>query len=403
MGLGWRFTEESFLKPFLSKFLSSGKFRASYGSLGNNSGVGRSEQQETLNANSYFIDGKIIKGFTNDKLVNVALSWEKTTVFNVGLDLGFINNKLYTEIDYYDRLTSGMNRPSDISIHLSGAYDAPRRNIGNLRNRGIEGNITWKDKVRSVNYSFNLNASYNKSNLEKWNEQLNPGDVNSGNTVFINMPYGFVYGYSDNGIAQTWQDVYNNTPQGAQPGDLLRQDLNGDGRITAQDRRAYDNAQDGRPTTFFALNSFVSWKGIDLAVLLQGSAGRRDYWLNNYNTVDIPLERAALTQDQFDKPWSVENRNGGWPRLRGNSGNRATTTFWLKDMSFLRLKSIQLGYNVPKRLLGHAGASNLRIAVSAENLATITSYPGLDPEKGGSNDDIYPLNKAYTLSLQLGF
>jgi hypothetical protein len=89
--------------------------------------------------------------------------------------------------------------------------------------------------------------------------------------------------------------------------------------------------------------------------------------------------------------------------LRGNSGNRATTTFWLKDMSFLRLKSIQLGYNVPKRLLGHAGASNLRIAVSAENLATITSYPGLDPEKGGSNDDIYPLNKAYTLSLQLGF
>jgi TonB-linked SusC/RagA family outer membrane protein len=401
--VGWRFTEEELFKPFLSKFLTSGKFRASYGSLGNNSGVGRYEQQTTLNTNNYIIGGTVTQGFTNNKLVNQALSWEVTTVLNLGLDLSFLNSKLTTEFDYYDRLTTGMNRPSDLSNLLSGAYSAPRTNIGNLRNRGFEGNIAWRDKAGSVNYGFNLNASFNSSTLEKWNEYIGRGATLSGNSIFLNMPYGYVYAYEATGIAQTWADVYNATPQGAQPGDILRKDLNGDGRIDANDIKALPNVQQKTPTTFFGLNSYVSWKGIDLSFLWQGSTGRKDFWLNSFNTVNFSSSRYAVTQAHWDNPWSLENRDGQWPRLGGSSANTANTTFWLDDMSYLRLKNIQVGYTFPKKLIKRLGIANLRITGSAENLLTITSYRGLDPEKAGDNDNLYPLNKAYSLSVQLGF
>lgn len=394
VAVGWRFIEEDFINSFTGRFLSNGKLRMSYGSLGNNSGVDRYEQQETLDAYNYMIGGSIGKGFVNSQMVNRDLSWETTTVFNIGLDLGFLNNRLTAELDYYDRLTTGMNRPSDLSILLTGAYNAPRRNIGNLRNRGIEGNLTWTDGVGQFNYAINLNASYNATVLEEWNEFLGRG------WTFLDMPYHFLYTYEDIGIAQTWQDVYNATPQGASPGDILRKDLNGDGRIDGNDRKADPNIQRDRPTTNFALNTSLSWKGIDLNVFFQGSAGRRDYWLNNFNTSNIPTQRYASTWQLWENPWSVENRNGLWPRL-GGSNNRQETTFWLDDMSYIRLKNIQLGYTLPKTLLGKIGVNGLRVFGSAENLATFTSYRGLDPERAGNSNDMYPIVESYSIGVNL--
>ncbi|HEY9488126.1 MAG TPA: SusC/RagA family TonB-linked outer membrane protein, partial [Chryseosolibacter sp.] len=212
---GWRFTEESFIQPLTEGWLSSGKLRASYGSLGNNSGVGRYEQQETLDDNNYMIGGDIVKGFVYRKMVNLDLTWETTTVMNLGLDLGFLNNRLNAEVDYYDRLTTDMLRPSEMSELLRGAYDAPRTNIGEMRNRGIEGNFTWRDQIGSVNYFVNLNGSHNATVLEKWNDLITRGTQNSGDWIFLNMPYDFIYTYEDIGIAQTWQDIYDATPQGA--------------------------------------------------------------------------------------------------------------------------------------------------------------------------------------------
>lgn len=402
VAVGWRFTEEKFIGSFLNDVLSSGKLRVSYGGLGNNSGVGRYEQQATLAANNYIIGGSVSRGFVNSKFINQFLTWEKTTVFNVGLELAFLDSRLTAELDYYDRLTTGMNRPSEMSLLLTGAFNAPRTNIGDLRNRGVEGTFTWKDRVGGINYMVSVNGSYNMTKLEKWNEFIGRGATNSGAQIFIDMPYDFVYAYEAIGIAQTWQDIYDNVPQGAQPGDILRKDLNGDGRIDGNDQKAFPRIQRNRPTTYFGMNGYVQWKGFDLVFLLQGSAGRKDFWINAFNNPNFGAQRYASTWDHWNNPWSIENRDGLWPRLGGSTNNTALTTFWLDDMSFLRVKNIQLGYNVPQSLLKRIGVVSLRVAGSAENLATITNYRGLDPEKAGNNNNLYPLNKAYSLSIQLG-
>ncbi|GAA3951821.1 SusC/RagA family TonB-linked outer membrane protein [Chitinophaga oryziterrae] len=394
VAVGWRFTEEGFIQAFTKHILSNGKFRISYGGLGNNSGVGRYEQQETLAASNYILNSGIVKGFVNEKMVNKDLSWESTKIMNLGLDLGFFNNRLTTELDYYNRLTTGMNRPSEMSNLLTGAYDAPRKNIGDLRNKGVEANITWSDKINKFNYGINLNASYNKTTLEKWNEFLGRG------WTFLNMPYHFLYTYEDIGIAQTWQDVYNATPQGASPGDLLRKDLNGDGRIDGNDMKADPSVQRDRPTTNFALSANFGWKGIDVAFLIQGATGRKDYWLNNYNKTNLPAQRYASTWDHWNNTWSVENRDGPWPRLNG-SNNAVETTFWLDDMSYIRFKNIQIGYTLPVKLLKRAGVNSFRIYCSTENIATITSFRGLDPEMTGNRSNAYPLNRSYSAGINI--
>jgi TonB-linked SusC/RagA family outer membrane protein len=401
VALGWRFSEESFVKKYTSGWLYLGKLRASYGSLGNND-VSRYEQKETLTASNYMVGGNIVKGFVNKKMINQALSWETTNATNIGIDLAFLRGRLSAELDYYDKLTVGMIRPSQMSILLTGAYNAPRDNIGDMENRGVEVNLTWKDRKQDFRYSANFNISKNWTQLKSWNEFLDKG------WQYVGMTWRFVYAYEQAGIAQTWQDVYSNTPQGIAPGDVIRKDINGDGRIDGNDKVAYPEYQRDRPTTNFALNLNGGWKGFDLAVMLQGSAGRKTFWINNYNNVNPGAQRYAFGYGQWNNTWSWENRNSEWPRLAGSS-NREETTFWLDDLSYIRLKNIQLGYNLPSRLMKTLHLANCRIYFSGENMATLTSFRGLDPERagrgnsGGNASDAYPLLKSYSVGLNIGF
>jgi TonB-linked SusC/RagA family outer membrane protein len=396
---GWRFTEEDFMSNI--SWLSKGKLRASYGSLGNIYGVERFEQRKTLSTGHYMVDGNIAKGFVDKKLLNEDLSWEETQVLDIGLEVGVFNNRLTAEIDYYNRLTTGMILGTQLSTTLSGAYDAPRENIGDLRNRGIELTLGWRDKVGQITYAISANGSYNANYIEKWSGFLGRGATNSGNFVFQNMPYNYVYTYVDDGIAQTWQDVYDATPQGASPGDILRKDLNGDGQIDANDKKAFPRISRDRPTTNYGINISLAWKGFDLSTLLQGARGRKDHWINIYNNVSPGTTRYAFTEEHWNNPWSVENRNGDWPRLAGNA-NREETTFWLDNMNYLRMKNLQIGYTVSQDFLSRIKVSSFRLYASAENLFTITKYRGLDPEKTGGRSDAYPINKSYSIGINIG-
>lgn len=390
---GWRFSEENFIRQFLPTWITSGKFRLSYGSTGNNSGVGRFEQMEMLSIMNYMAED-IVKGFVNKKMINKDLTWEISTIFNLGVDLRFFDNRLITEFDYYHRLTSGMNRPSQMSIHLTGAYTPPRANIGDMKNEGLEVNLTWQDKIREIDYSINLNGAYNKTTLKKWNEFLSRG------WVFLDMPYHFLYTYENAGIAQNWQDIYNHAPQGLIPGDVIRKDLNGDGIIDNKDKKAYPHIQRDRPTTTLGLTLKAAWKNFDIMTLFNASLGRKDYWITSYNNTNFPNRRYAATWDHWTETWSLENRNGQWPRI-GSVSDRNDNNYWLYSMDYIRLKNLQLGYNLPKKWLTRLSISNMRLYFSAENLFTLTKYPGLDPDKPNSSRDLYPINKSYSIGINI--
>lgn len=402
VAVGWRFSEESFMKPLVENWMTNGKLRLSYGALGNNSEVKRTEQQELLNASNYMLDGNIVKGLVYSKMLNEDLTWEKTTVFNAGLDFGFFNNRLTAELDYYDRLTTDMIMQSQLSIFLSGAYTAPRENIGSMRNRGLEANITWRDRIRDFNYSVNFNVSHNQSRMEKWNEYLGAGTDYSGKLVFIDMPYDYGYTYLDKGIAQSYAEIYQNALQWINPGDIIREDVNGDGIIDSKDMVASTGYNRSMPTTNFGLNIQMAWKGIDVSMLFQGTAGRKDYWRNNFMTLSNIGQRYAATQEHLDNPWSYDNRNGSWPRIGGSLSNTGNTEFWLDNLAYLRMKNLMIGYTLPSAWTKKFFVDNLRIYGSTENLFTITNYRGLDPEKT-NRGDMYPLVRSFTVGINVGF
>lgn len=149
------------------------------------------------------------------------------------------------------------------------------------------------------------------------------------------------------------------------------------------------------------MNLAAEYKGFDVSVLLQGAAGRKTYWLNIYNNVNFGAQRYASTWDHWTNPWNWENRDGEWPRLGGNA-NREETTYWLDNLAFLRFKNLQLGYTMPQRWVQKVGISSVRIYGTAENLFTLTKFRGLDPEKLGHASDAYPLNKSFSLGINVG-
>jgi len=400
---GWRFSEEPFLAG-LRSWLTSGKLRASIGQLGNNSGVGRYEQRDILALTNYILNGKIVKGFSSNKIINEDFSWEETNVTNVGLDLAFFGGRLNAEIDMYQKMTNGMIRPSSLSSFLTG-YNAPRVNIGRLRNRGLEMNLTYRTKIRDANIGANLNMAFNQNRLLEWNEFLGKG------FTYLNMPYHFVYTRISNGIAQSWEDIANAPYHGQyfSPGDILYEDLNGDGQINDEDRKAMPQFNRDQPVGTYGLNLFGNWRGFDVSILFQGATGRKDFWLEPFNNVNVPGARNAFQDFHWYDTWTLDNRGASLPRLTTGSGgaNQNESTFWLDSFSYLRLKNVQFGYNIPDKYTSRFGVSRVRLYFTSENLLTVTRYRGVDPEKSTSvsgaenNDDPFPLLKSYSFGLNL--
>jgi TonB-linked SusC/RagA family outer membrane protein len=407
VGVSWRVSEENFFQP-LKSVLSSAKIKASIGTLGNNSLAGendsnkhRYEQKNTLSTTNYILNGNIVKGFSAAKMINPDLSWETTKVTNIGLDLGFLQNKLTAELAVYERFTSDMIRQSTISSVLTG-YTAPRINIGDMQNRGVEIDLNWRSKVGQLQYSVNLNASYNQNKLIEWGDYLGKGWIRQ------DMPYQFMYvleAYP--GLIQSWNQIYNAPDQQAgymAPGDILLKDLTGDGKVTSDDRKAFGNQYRTKPSGQYGLNLTFQYRGFDLQTLFQGSYGRHDLWIDNFNNVNVPADRYAFSAFHWNDTWTLDNRGATMPRLITGSGgrNRDESTFWAYDTKYLRLKNLQIGYNLPKSVLKKISFERARIFVSAENLLTFSQWKGIDPEKIHSAD-AYPLVKTASVGLNVEF
>lgn len=394
---GWKFSEEPWFSSNVpARVMNMGKIRLSYGSLGNNTGVANYQQLNTLNSTNYFVGETIVPAMVSTKIINEGLTWEKTTVFNAGVDLGFINNKLTFEGDFYNRRTDGMIQSSDASLMIGG-LSTPKRNMASLVNRGFEFNINWKDGTKDFRYAVNFNLSFNASMLLSWNEYLDTG------SIWVGMPYNFTYNYLDTGyINQTWMDTYLQSQQSKFPGDLLLKDVNGDGLVNRYDMVADPYHNQDRPTTNYGFSFNCGWKGIEFSMLWQGTYGRIANWRTSYNDFNFPTTGYAVTEDHIEKQWSYDNRDGGWPRAGGGqaTANMETTSYWMDDLSYLRLKNAQLSYSFPKRWMEKIHFSGIKLFVAGSNLLTITKFRGLDPEKADLND-LYPLNRSYSFGISL--
>lgn len=404
---GWRMSEEGFMKDI--DLLDQLKVRASYGSLGNND-VGNYDYQRFYAASNYILNNAVQIGMSQRALSNAALTWETTYVTNIGADFGLFN-KLNGSFDFFVKNTK------DILIDLPaplvhGNATIPKTNAGEVRNRGIELNLAWNDRIGQVDYFVGGNFTYVKNEVTKFKGK--ESTITGTNMILEGQPINIQYVLSVDRIVQTEEDlVLVQAMVDANPdafaqykrpelGDFLYKDTNGDGRITSDDRIMVGNGTN--PTTTYGFNFGASWKGFDFSCILQGAAGLKVYWNGQDGGSYWPLIRRGnqINKTIADGRWVPGSTNAKYPRLLDytDGRNSVASDFWVQDKTYMRVKNIQLGYTVPRRLSRNIMLETIRCYVSIDNALTFTDYKGLDPEVEGTK---YPTMRLTTFGVNLTF
>lgn len=416
---GWRMSEEGFFEG-LRENVNNLKVRASWGKLGN---------QEVLDANknpvyyptvstltlgkNYVYGGSLISGAYTHYAVNSDLKWEATETWGIGVDLTLFN-KLSVTADYYSKETSDiLMKMETVSMFALNDYYA---NVGRVKNSGVELDIRYNDRFGKVDFSFGGNIAYNKSEvLEIGIDQSSPDALNyitiSGLDYdavnMIGQPIGSIFGYKTDGLLRDqaeldgWVPYSSNMGKGERKlGDAKFIDSNNDGIIDANDRVTLGSTN---PKYIFGFNLGAVWNNFDIHAFFQGAAGVKSI---------IKEARGGLS-DSTSKPhelwydsWSPENPGGKYPRLSsdgyGYGGDQ--TSLWVQNASYLRMKDLQIGYNVPRHILNNLGISRLRVYYSGQNLLTFTGMlSGFDPEAPSGRGNGFPQTLVNSFGLNLTF
>lgn len=391
--IGWNVNKEAFLEDV--DWLSNFKLRASYGQLGNEN-IGWYKYQSIINSG----DG------SESVFGNPDISWEKVSMFNTGFDLSVFHNKIDITFDYYDKLTSDIILEPPLS-HVGG-IGSSSINAGEVRNKGWELSVNYKQTFGDWNVSTFSGISQNKNKIEK----LLGGPYDRGSYIH-KEGYALYsdYRYVSNGLLQEsdfiLQDNGSYLPKegvviidGQQPGDIRYMDLDGDNQITANDRQVMGN---GEPKFNYFANFNIGWKNLDFEILLQGVSGVDAYYGGSY-AVPINIDGYSSTPQTFHLDyWTKENPNARFPRLTPTPGeNGKASDYWHFDASYCRIKYIQVGYTLPFSLTHKYWISNLRFFVNLQNPFTIAKERKIDPEsRGGENT--YPLSKTYSAGINISF
>ncbi|NIG56777.1 TonB-dependent receptor [Chitinophaga sp. Cy-1792] len=418
--IGWRISEEEFIKDKI-KWLNELKIKGSYGTLGNQN-IGTYPYQNTLTTGyNYAFGGVASPGAVRLTLNDTTLHWESTRTKDIGIDGALFNNKLTFSAAWFDRYTY------DILVKPSGSVSAVLgtaigyQNSGKLQNRGWEFTIGHKNHVGQVDYFVNGNFSITKNkvlDLGVGNVVQPNGLVGNGSNIFIGYPLNSYYGYVADGLftdaadVAAWQQNNNMTAisPSPKPGDIRYKDISGpggkpDGKVSAD----YDRVVLGStiPKYNFGASLGAAYHGFDLSMMLQGVAGVKGR-LDGYAGYAL-YSNGNVQRWQMDNRWTADNpnRNAKYPRMEiisnQGTGNTLTSSYWLLDGSYLRLKNVQLGYTFSKDLLKTINISSVRIFAAGENLHTWSHYrKGWDPEinTGGA---YYPILANYTVGLNVTF
>lgn len=390
----WRVSEETFIKENIS-WIDNLKIRASWGKLGN-SEIGNYPYQDVYSTTSYVFNDAIQQGVLQTVLKDKTLKWETTAATNLGIDMSLANGLFSLTFDWYNKVTDGIL--SQAAIPMSVGMSAPTINYGKLQNRGVEFEVGHQNKIGDFSYGVSFMTSINR------NKVLELRAPSYGSYIYeVGKPYGEHYLYIWDGIFQSDEDIKSSPthPNSPKPGDIKFKDLNGDNKIDSKDRQMVEGVY---PKMLYSFNLNLGYKNFDLTAFFQGISGQK-IWTNFFG--EDPFSQGQSPNSKFLNAWTPENTNTDVPAIYSfgyapMTGTRST--YNLKDASYLRLKNLQIGYNVPKAFISKLGIDYVRIYFSGENLLTFTPYPDYDPERKGDGWHVqYPQAKTYSIGLNVKF
>lgn len=457
---GWKIHEESFMTSTKS-WLDNLKLRASWGQTGNCTGIGNFAWQATFDSENVVVDGVPTTGLYVASMSNLDLKWETTTTTDIGVDAGFFKNKLTAELDYYYKNTTDILFTPSTYLTMGNISQVPS-NLGRMWNQGVELSLNWKDTIgKDFYYYIGANFSYNKNKVVSFKEPLTKYYNENGKYVnnisaaaenwgsgklcegyaigehYIHQLYrgtgaGYSGGWPDlnagpvNGMIRTTQDMewlqamidagysFNGvttlSPDTLWYGDFIYADANGDKNYGNEDDKNF-NGHSSTPSYNLGINLGFSYKGLDFSMQWAGAFDYYIYWSSSYyNDTTIAwgyaISKRIANDHYFYDPKNPDdprtNINATYPRLvKGDARNKAASDFYEYKGDFMKLKNVQIGYSLPSRWMNKIAVKDLRFYVSGENLLTITKFPGMDPELGGTIG--YPLMRQVSIGAQVTF
>lgn len=406
---GWVLSEESFLKG--NSVINYLKLRASYGRLGNDRAGGAFQYLNTYTLgtglNGYYTLGNVdLQALVPGVIPNAGFSWEVASVTNIGVEAKLFGDKLGIEADVFKKRTSDILTSRSFQLPATLGGTPPVENIGIMDNKGFEIALNHHNNIGQVQYSIRPNITFNQNKIIYIPEPVGTLPEQSA----IGHPYSLIgtnlssLGYIADGLYQSAAEIASGpTPlySNVAPGDIRYKDMNGDGKITPDDRRLISKGD--YPAIIYGISLSASYKGFDLNVLMQGATQVQKYMVGQgewaFAGTSVPLEK------HLDR-WTPDNPNASYPRLfQSNLNNQAISTYWLRNGSYLRVKNVELAYNVPSNLLRPVKLSAVRVFVSGSNLFTFTKMKDVDPEalSGGFGASSYLIQKLFNVGLNVKF
>ena len=433
----WRVSDEAFMQS-TKKYIDDLKFRAGWGRSGTAAGnaFNWAFQYGTGNSHLYAIDGtntSAWQGYHVTNLGDVNAQWETINTITLGIDLTALKQRFTANVEWWSRKTTGMLLSADMSSQ-AGSATKPRINLGNMSNKGVDVQVGWRDRTKLFRYSVSANVStYRNKVINLGSADLFNGTrLNDVNITREGMPTGQFYGYNVIGIYKSTDDVLNYrnaagqtvVPYGATSlasitanpnshvGRYIIEDVDGDGVITALDRKILGNPH---PDFTGGLNASIQYRDFDLSTQIYFQVGNDLYKHYMFYTHYGALQ-SNYSKDRRDNSWHPQtNPNGKYPlwlgaNMEGPEAGNVSNSMYIQDGSYMRMRNLTLGYSLPRNIIRSLGLERIRVYGQVANLFTVTKYEGLEPEiqsgsdtGGGLDYGTYGQPRQFIFGLQISF
>lgn len=418
--LGWRISEEDFFSNV--GFISNLKLTGGWGSLGNQNVPGLQYLALISSGRRYSFGGNQTVGAAQSRVPNLGITWESAQMTNIGLDIGLLENRLLANINYFIKDTKDM-LIAPPTIGSIGTAQIPNQNLGELRNQGLEIELSYRKTAGQFSYNISGNAAFIRNEVTKLvdgnfiGSQLYGRSSQEISRTYEGYPIASFYGWRTDGLYQTNEEIQNDPNIAAdqrrangliQPGDVKFLDLNGDQVIDAQDREIIGNPH---PKVVYGLNGEFGYKNVDISLFFLGNAGFDIYNADRMQGIDptYPFNLYAETADR----WTGPNTSNEIPRMttKRDNLNHRTSDLFLERGDFLRLKNVVVGYTLPTTLTQRYGVTRARFYLTGQNIFLLTKYSGMDPELGYINNNLqlnvdyaqYPQARTWTFGTTITF